>query len=116
MLIVLSILPLLAYSIPVDTVEYSAVPFNVADIQLDEVSEDQTRTKRSGFDLGSLKQNLLGSVSSASAGVVGGLSSSSGKAFSSSSGGGHSGGGSFVSVNNFNTNYMLSINAIANSS
>lgn len=94
----LSILPLLTYSVPIDTVEYSA-PFNVADIQLDEVSEDQSRTKRSGFDLGSLKQNLLGSVSSASAGVVGGLSSSSGKAFSSSSGSGHSGGGSFVSVN-----------------
>lgn len=98
LLLVLSILPLLTYCVPIESIA-SYAPFNLADIQLDEVSEDQSRTKRSGFDLGSLKQNLIGSVSSASAGVVGGLSSSSGKAFSSSSGSGHSGGGgSFVSV------------------
>lgn len=98
LLIVLSILPLLTYSIPIETVEVSE-PLNIADIQLDDVSvdDDQTRTKRSGFDLGSLKQNLISSVSSASAGVVGGLSSGSGKAFSSSSGSGHGGGGGFVS-------------------
>uniref|UniRef100_A0A336M9I1 CSON012360 protein n=1 Tax=Culicoides sonorensis TaxID=179676 RepID=A0A336M9I1_CULSO len=96
-LIVLCILPLLTYSVPIETQESSA-PLNLADIQLDdEVSDDQSRTKRSGFDIGAVKQNLFSSLSSASAGVVGGLSSSSGKAFSSSSGSGHSDGGSYDS-------------------
>ncbi|XP_063706182.1 uncharacterized protein LOC134835241 [Culicoides brevitarsis] len=79
--LVLSILPLVAYSIPIEKSSQDAFDLSNVDI-----SDDQTRTKRSGFDIGALKQNILGSVGQASAGAIGGLSSSSGKAFGASSG------------------------------
>lgn len=83
-LLVLTVLPILAYSTPIETIVVVDDPTELS--QISEIVDDQIRYKRSGFDFAGLKQNILHSVSSASAGAVSGLSSTSGKAFSASSG------------------------------
>lgn len=53
-LIILTVLPILTYSIPAP--DYSDSTLDPAEIQVPEDLYDQSRTKRSGFDIGALKQ------------------------------------------------------------